>query len=91
LGALPFEVHVEELHRAGVRGMINMCEEFSGHASLYDKYEIEQLRLPTLDFTCPALEDIEKAVAFIRAKQQKGEKVYGMVVVHACVRCELMC
>ena len=76
VGALPVRPIIGDLHRLGVRGVVNLCEEFGGHTRVYERYGMVQLRIPTIDFTCPGLE-ILKAVAFIHEFRKRGEKVYG--------------
>lgn len=76
LGALPVRPMVEALHAVGVRGVVNCCEEYDGSAALYAKYGMRQLRIPTIDFTCPTLEQLEEAIAFIKDCKARGEKVY---------------
>lgn len=44
------------------------CGEYAGPKGAYEVHGIEQLHLPTLDATCPTLEDLARAVAFIGAK-----------------------
>lgn len=76
MGAMPLEQHVAPLHALGVRGVVNMCEEYGGPEASYARLGMSQLRLPTIDFTAPSLEDVERGVAFIRAHAARGEKVY---------------
>lgn len=76
LGALPIESVLPSLHAEGVRAVVNMCEEYAGPTVAYQRMGIEQLHLPTIDFTPPALADIERGVAFIEAHAAKGETVY---------------
>ena len=76
IGALPFSVDVPRLAREGVTAIVNMCIEYQGPRRSYARYGIEQLWLPTTDFTPPRLEDIHRAVSFISDKIAKGGKVY---------------
>jgi atypical dual specificity phosphatase len=76
LGALPIESILPSLQAEGVRAVVNMCEEFSGPVESYARMGIEQLHLPTIDFTPPRFADIERGVAFIDAHAAKGEAVY---------------
>jgi len=76
LGALPFASDVPGLAAEGVCAVVNTCEEYAGPLAAYSQAGIEQLRIPTLDFTPPQLEDVERAVAFIAAHAQRGETVY---------------
>ena len=76
VGAYPFARDVAAMHDAGVRAVVNTCEEYAGPQSEYAKYGIEQLRIPTTDFTHPQLSDLEKAVEFVQRHVEKDEKVY---------------
>lgn len=76
LGALPFEKDAQVLYDAGVRAVVNTCEEYTGPVEEYERLGIEQFRMPTTDFTPPRLADVRRAVAFIAAKADRGETVY---------------
>ncbi|MCW8131016.1 MAG: dual specificity protein phosphatase family protein [Planctomycetota bacterium] len=75
IGALPFEGDVDALHAEGVRAVVNTCEEYAGPGKAYARLGIAQLRIPTVDFTPPALEDIERAVSFMKERAARGESV----------------
>jgi len=68
--------HVERLYQLGVRGVINMCDEYPGPIDLYKKMGIQQLRVPTLDHFPPSPENIEKCIEFIKLHKAKGQAVY---------------
>ena len=76
LGALPFASLVPELRAQGVRAVVNTCEEFAGPTREYEHSNIQQLWVPTLDFTPPTLESVERAVEFLQAHVHRGETVY---------------
>ncbi len=76
IGALPFWWDAKRLAREGVTGVINMCVEYKGPQQSYARLGIDQLWLPTTDFTPPALADVERGVAFISAHIDNGGKVY---------------
>jgi atypical dual specificity phosphatase len=76
LGALPFWTIVPALHKDGVRGVINTCEEFSGPQRTYVKHGIAQIRLPCIDYCSPTLDQIETAMKFIAEHVNRGESVY---------------
>lgn len=76
LGALPIARVLPSLQTEGVRAVVNLCEEFPGPVEAYGRMGIEQLHLPTVDFSPPALAEIERGVAFIQAHAAKGETVY---------------
>lgn len=78
LGVAPMSLlgHPEQLHKLGVRGVVNMCDEYGGPLSSYTDLGIKQLRLPTIDHLEPSLEAMQEACRFINAHKQRGEKVY---------------
>lgn len=76
VGAYPFARDVPAMHEAGVKAVVNTCEEYAGPTDQYSKYEIEQLRIPTTDFTHPKLKDIEKAVDFVQTHAADDRTVY---------------
>lgn len=76
LGALPLRRDVPKLARLGVSGVINMCREYRGPLREYERFGIEQLWLPTVDFNPPSLADIQRGVDFLDRKTAAGEKVY---------------
>jgi len=76
LGALPLRSDAEPLHGLGVRGVINMCQEYQGPMTEYARLGIEQLWLPTVDFNPPKLQDVSRGVEFIQAHAQRDSKVY---------------
>src|SRR5262247_2781506 len=57
-GAVPSRRDLVRLRELGVGAIVNMCEEFGGHAAALTDLGIEQLRLPTLDYFAPAESDI---------------------------------
>ena len=78
IGALPSSGHVDALKELGVTGVVNTCEEYQGPVAQYEVAGIEQLYVPTVDFTHPSLEAVEKGVAFIQRHSDTG----GLVYVH---------
>jgi hypothetical protein len=77
LGCAPmgFLKHSEELHKLGIRGVVNMCYEFSGPTSHYTELGIKQLRLPVIDHTEPSLEFMQEAVKFIQGFKERHQRV----------------
>ena len=65
LGSLPFSGDVQTLAAAGVTGVVNMCEEYSGPLEQYTEFGIQQCYCPTVDMTAPTLADLSRAVVFI--------------------------
>jgi|AntRauTorckE5430_2_1112549.scaffolds.fasta_scaffold12842_1 hypothetical protein len=72
---IPKKLHDEY----GVRGVINMCEEYEGPTNQYTKLNMRELRLPTTDHYEPSLEDIKTAVEFIKEHKQNN---IGKVYIH---------
>jgi atypical dual specificity phosphatase len=66
----------DQLHDRGVRGVVNLCEEYPGPESSYRRLGMRHLRLPTTDHFEPTVKDMERAVEFIRFHEQMGKKVY---------------
>jgi atypical dual specificity phosphatase len=95
LGALPFAGDAPKMKLEGVGAVVNLCAEYRGPEAAYRLAGIEQLRLPTTDFSPPALADIERAVEFIREQAAQGRTVYvhckaGRGRAAAVVLCYLM-
>ena len=76
LGALPFARDVSAMAAAGVRAVVNTCEEYAGPVSEYQKHGIEQFRMPTTDFTHPKFEAVCAAVEFIERQVAENKTVY---------------
>ena len=76
VGAYPFPGDVASLRGEGVRAVVNTCEEYQGPLRQYAQHGIEQLRIPTTDFTHPRLKDIEAAVEFIQKYKLQNDSVY---------------
>ncbi|MCA9187685.1 MAG: phosphatidylglycerophosphatase and protein-tyrosine phosphatase 1 family protein [Pirellulaceae bacterium] len=76
IGALPFRSLVPELKAAGVKAVVNMCREYPGPLDAYQAAGIEQLHVPTVDFSPPSIEDVERAVEFIKLHVDAGQTVY---------------
>ena len=76
VGAYPFARDVPRLVKEGVRAVVNTCEEYAGPVIRYEASGIEQLRIPTTDFTHPRLEDVKLAVEFVQRHVVAGDSVY---------------
>ncbi|MEM9587622.1 MAG: dual specificity protein phosphatase family protein [Planctomycetota bacterium] len=76
VGARPFPSDVQSLHDAGVRAVVNTCEEYAGPIKEYGRIGLEQLHIPTTDFTHPSLVDVQRAVEFVQRFAEAGDKVY---------------
>eukprot|EP01127_Copromyxa_protea_P016431 TRINITY_DN4886_c0_g1_i1.p1 TRINITY_DN4886_c0_g1~~TRINITY_DN4886_c0_g1_i1.p1 ORF type:complete len:294 (-),score=45.25 TRINITY_DN4886_c0_g1_i1:36-917(-) len=78
IASFPFPSDVHELSKKyNVGAVVNMCIEYPGPVAEYKKYNIEQLRLPTVDTTAPEYEDILKGITFITQflEKNKGKRV----------------
>ena len=76
LGAFPFARDASRLQALGVGAVVNTCEEYAGPQAAYQEAGIEQLRIPTIDFTPPSLAHVEQAVQFMDEQIAAGKKVY---------------
>lgn len=76
IGALPMAWDVKRLKQLGVTGVVNTCEEYAGPVKRYQLAGIEQLRVPTIDFTHPTIESVAAGVDFIERHVKAGGKVY---------------
>ncbi len=74
LGMRPGRRDIARLRDIGIRAIVNMCEEFPGWPSEMAACGIEQLHLPTLDFTAPAEEDLVRGLEFIRRQAEQSRK-----------------
>lgn len=76
MGAFPFPFDVPQMAQAGIGAVINTCEEYRGPTRAYRRAGIEQCGIPTVDFTAPSLEDVERAVSFMQRHIAEGRRVY---------------
>jgi len=78
LGCAPMSLlgHPQQLHKLGVKGVVNMCYEYPGPKVSYGKLGMKQLHLPTVDHTEPSVDKLIEAVDFIKQHKDRGEKVY---------------
>lgn len=76
LGALPMRRELSQFNDLDVGGVINMCAEWNGPASRYEKSGIEQLHLPTPDFKSPDIDAVHRGVNFIARFAAEGRQVY---------------
>jgi atypical dual specificity phosphatase len=76
VGAMPFERDVPAMAAAGVTAVVNTCAEYEGPVDAYAAEGINQLRVPTVDFTHPDLESVSRAVDFIQQETRDGGTVY---------------
>jgi len=80
IGVAPFFKVPDRLYEDyGVRGVINMCQEYGGPLKAYNRLGIEQLHLPTIDHVEPSFEDMKAAVKFIAEYESQNK---GRVYVH---------
>jgi atypical dual specificity phosphatase len=76
LGARPLQCDVQPLFDAGVRGVVNMCDEYRGPIKEYERLGVEQQWLRTIDFQPPSLQHIHDGVEFIQRTLDANKKVY---------------
>ncbi|MHB8970848.1 MAG: dual specificity protein phosphatase family protein [Pirellulaceae bacterium] len=76
MGALPFSCDIPAFQQLGIGAVVNTCEEYAGPTAAYDRAGIVQLRIPTVDFTPPALANVQTAVAFMQQQIGLGRRVY---------------
>lgn len=76
IGARPNAEDARALYELGVRAVVNTCEEYAGPLKVYDELKIDQLHIPTIDFTHPHIDDVENAVKFISQHVNNGNRVY---------------
>jgi atypical dual specificity phosphatase len=76
LGAMPFARDVPALEQLGVGAVVNTCEEYAGPVAAYARAGIVQLRIPTIDFTPPTLDDVVRGVQFMQEQIRLGRRVY---------------
>lgn len=76
IGAFPFASDVDALAKEGVGSVVNTCEEYGGPVEEYEKHGIRQIRIPTIDFTHPLYEDVQRAVDFMIKEIDEGRTVY---------------
>jgi atypical dual specificity phosphatase len=76
LGAVPSQRDLVTLHGLGVRSVVNMCAEFSGHMESMKRLGMSQLHLPTLDYFPPSETDLRRGVDFIREIAARKERAY---------------
>ena len=78
LGCAPMAIMgtPSHIYKLGVRGVVNMCYEYPGPKNSYASLGIKQLHLPSCDHYEVSVEDMRKAVEFIKMHKDKGEKVY---------------
>lgn len=75
LGGLPTRRDVRQLLEAGVRAVVNLCDEFDGHEREFRRAGAAYLRLPTPDYHCPSASDLARGVEFVRERVARGDKV----------------
>jgi atypical dual specificity phosphatase len=76
IGALPLARDVPKMKEAGIKAVVNTCEEYPGPVAQYEAAGIEQLRIPSVDFTSPSMENVIQGVEFIEKNVRQGKSVY---------------
>ena len=76
LGARPTRRDVTRLAELGVTAVVNTCEEYAGPTAAYEQLGIEQIHVPTIDFTPPTLDSVCQAVRFMEQQTRRGGRLY---------------
>ena len=76
VGAFPFAVDAGRLASEGVGAVVNTCEEYRGPTTAYEKHDIAQFRMPTIDFQPPTYEHVTAAIDFMDKHVANGKKIY---------------
>jgi len=69
-------VRPHRLYDSGVRGIINLCDEYRGPTHAYGALGMEELWLPTVDHFEPSLASLKAGVAFISRFKERNRQVY---------------
>lgn len=75
MGGLPLEEHIEKLANLQISYAINLTYIYDP-GWCFARYNIEQLRLPTIDHREPNLQDINRGVELIQKAVEEGKKIY---------------
>jgi hypothetical protein len=78
---IAFSTTPTSLYAMGVRGVINLCDEFSGPKKEYDRLGMEELWLPTVDHYEPSVQSLWLAIKFITKFKKRGQQVYVSVLI----------
>ena len=77
LGQAPlFESQLRELETLGVKAIVNLQDEWKGHAGSYRKQGVSLLWLRTVDHLEPTVEAMRTACSFIEHHRKRGSGVY---------------
>ncbi|MEL7264390.1 MAG: dual specificity protein phosphatase family protein, partial [Planctomycetota bacterium] len=76
LGARPFPSDVPRMAQHGVAAVVNTCGEYDGPVDQYQIHDIDQLHIPTVDFTHPSYESVCEGVEFVQQHVSRGHTVY---------------
>lgn len=76
LGAVPTRRDLARLRAMRIDSIVNLCDEFAGHARELAEERLTQLHLPTIDYGAPSVADLRRGVAFIRDELAAGRRVY---------------
>lgn len=66
----------KELYDMGVRGVVNLCDEYAGPKKAYKELGMKHHYIPTVDHTEPSVSDLRSAVEFIDTIRKANGKVY---------------
>lgn len=75
-GQVPARRDLPRLQSLGIRAIVNMCAESASDPETLKQCEIEEFRLPTVDFHSPSAADLKRGVEYLREQVSRGRKVY---------------
>ena len=76
LGQVPGRWDLPRLQSLGIGAIVNMCAESASDPGTLKRCEIEEFRLPTVDFHSPSAADLKRGVEYMREQVARGRKVY---------------
>lgn len=76
LGGAPSRAELRRLRELGIRAIVNLCDEFKGHAKELRRHRMTQLRLPAVDHFPVPLDYLLRGLEFIRTQLESGRRVY---------------
>lgn len=77
LGCVPLSMDIKTLAtRDNIRGIVNLCAEYSGAIHQHSLYNIQQLYLPTIDSTSVSYDNIVTAVNWMNSMNKQNKPVF---------------
>ncbi|KYR02118.1 phosphatidylinositol phosphatase [Tieghemostelium lacteum] len=75
LGAIQMYWNIPGLKMHGIKGVVNLCDEYQGPQKEYKKHDIDQLYVPVIDHYEPSVSEIRQCITFIQDQISLGHKV----------------